>query len=266
MFKKHNALDIPLRINTHNIKYMSHINNVQSFEKLLGICTGYGGTYNPGQQNLRVENLSVILMRAREKLLQVSVAKTNYEHAQNSREAAFEEIRKLAPRILAELKSADVLPETVHDAALMVRKMMGYTSLVKPSGAVEAPSGSGISNPGPVRKRSSGSDFGNTMANFEKLIQTLASVPLYQPSNEELQVDILQANLATLQILNTAVVTAASALGKARRERNTVLYLGRSSLCSTALTVKQKVKATFGTSSEAFKAARKIRFTKMNIR
>jgi len=31
---------------------MSHVKNMQSFEKLMGICTGLGGNYNPGKQNL----------------------------------------------------------------------------------------------------------------------------------------------------------------------------------------------------------------------
>lgn len=246
---------------------MSHVHNVQSFEKLLGICTGYGGSYNPGQQNLRVENLSDLLARARERLLQVSIAKTSYEHAQNSREAAFAEIRKLVPRILAELKASDdVLPETVNDATLMVRKMKGYSSWTKPAKTVAATDGSGITNPDRVRRRSSGSDFANITANFEKLLQTLATVPMYQPTHEELQLDTLQGTLATLQTLNTAVVTATSEWGRARRERNTVLYQGRSSLCSTAMVVKQKVKATFGSASEAYQVASKIRFTKINIR
>jgi hypothetical protein len=247
--------------------YMSHIKNVQSFEKLLGICTGYGGSYNPGQQNLRVENLSDLLMRAREKLLQVSVAKTSYENAQNHREVAFDEIRMLAPRILAELKSSgDILPETVRDAYQMVKKMKGYTSSVKTARIVATPDGSGISIPGTVGRRTSGSDYVNFTANFEKLLQTLTSVPMYQPTIEELQLDILQVNLATLQSLNAAVITAASDLGRARRERNTVLYQGRTSLYSTAMVVKQKVKAIFGTTSEAFLAANKIRFNKIKIR
>ena len=50
---------------------MTHVSNVQSFEKLLGICTGFGGSYNPGKQNLRIENLTKLLMQANEKLLEV---------------------------------------------------------------------------------------------------------------------------------------------------------------------------------------------------
>jgi hypothetical protein len=105
---------------------MTHVNNVQSFEKLLGICTGYGGSYNPGKQNLRVENLSNLLMQAREKLLQVSVTKSNHEQAQNDREIAFAEMRQLTSRILAELKSSGALPQTVADATVVVRKISGY--------------------------------------------------------------------------------------------------------------------------------------------
>ena len=45
---------------------MTTVMNMQSFEKLLGICTGFGGKYNPGRQNLRVENLSVMLDQARD--------------------------------------------------------------------------------------------------------------------------------------------------------------------------------------------------------
>ena len=32
---------------------MSHIKNVDAYSRLVGLCTGYGGKYNPGQQNLQ---------------------------------------------------------------------------------------------------------------------------------------------------------------------------------------------------------------------
>ncbi len=48
---------------------MKQVSNMQSFEKLLGICTGLGA---PGQQNLRVENLSDLL-----KLVNIRYPATN---------------------------------------------------------------------------------------------------------------------------------------------------------------------------------------------
>ncbi len=241
---------------------MTHVNNVQSFEKLLGICTGYGGTYNPGKQNLRVENLSNLLMQAREKLLQVSVTKSNHEQAQNDREIAFEEMRQLTSRILAELKSSGALPQTVADATVVARKIRGYVKRQKPDVAKDEKAAVGEA----VTHKRFNADFGNSTAYFEKLLQTLGNEPMYQPAKPELQMDTLQATLANLRSVNAAVVTAYAAWSNARRERTSFLYLGPESLHATAMAVKQQVKATFGHTSEATALVRKIRFTKLSKR
>ena len=239
---------------------MTHVNNVQSFEKLLGICTGYGGSYNPGKQNLRVENLTNLLMQAREKLLQVSVAKSSHEQAQNDREIAFAEMRQFTSRILAELKSSGALPQTIADALVVARKIRGYAKGEKPVVPTEEKA---TVSEAVTRKRNS-ADFGNTTAYFEKLLQTLGNEPMYEPAKPEFQMDALQATLAHLRQVNAAVVTAYVAWSNARRERNNFLYLAPGSLHTTAMAVKQQVKATFGYTSEATALVRKIRFTKLS--
>ena len=40
---------------------MSHVKNLQSFDKVIRICTGLGGTYNPGQQNLQVNVMATLM-------------------------------------------------------------------------------------------------------------------------------------------------------------------------------------------------------------
>lgn len=244
---------------------MTTVMNMQSFEKLLGICTGYGGKYNPGRPNLRVENLSVMLQQAREKILQVSIAKTSYENAQNDRELAFNEIRFLSSRMMAELKSSGALPETVADAAAMVRKIRGYTSSKKPVAAAtpseaETPSVSTV-----VNRSRSGKRFGYIIVNFGKLIQMLSSEPAYQPAIPELQVAHLMEKLAHLQSVNEVMVRKASAWSLARIERDAFFYQGSDSLHSTAMAVKQQIKAIFGAQSEAARLVSKIPFTKLNF-
>lgn len=236
---------------------MSHVKNVEAFEKLVGICTGYGVQYNPGQPNLRVENLSSIVNRARGALFNVSVAKTNFENATNSREVLFKEVDALAPRILAELKATPALTQTVSDARAMVRKIKGYTSALSPAATAtkaEAPT--------PATTRARGTDFASVVAHFEKLLQTVATEPHYQPTLPELQVENLQATLNDLRQRNAAVIAATASLGKARRERNAVLYGGRGSLHGTAMAVKQQAKALFGVNSAATQAAVRIRIVK----
>ncbi len=239
---------------------MTHVTNVQSFEKLVGICTGYGGSYNPGQQNLRIENLMALLMQAREKLLQVSITKTNHEQAQNAREIAFMEMRSLVSRIMAELRSTGATPQTIADATLMARKIRGYTKSEKPGSAPDQ--GKASNQEGATRKRNS-ADFGNTAAYFEKLLQTLGNEPRYQPLKPELQMETLKATLAQLRSLNAAVVAAYAAWSNARYERTSFLYLGPECLHNIAMAIKQQVQATFGYKSEAAALVRKIRFTKL---
>jgi hypothetical protein len=67
---------------------MSHVKNMQAFEKLTGLCTGYGGSYNPGQQNLQVDALIAKLNNAQQVLMEVTETQTVYDNATNSREAS----------------------------------------------------------------------------------------------------------------------------------------------------------------------------------
>ena len=240
---------------------MTHVNNVQAFEKLLGICTGLGGSYNPGKQNLRIENVSNLLILARGTLLQVSIAKSNHEQAQNDREIAFTEMRALISRIMAELRSSGALPQTVADATLMVRRIRGFVKAEKPA-ATMAPEATGGSSEAGGRKRNS-ADFGNSAAYFEKLLQTLGNESMYHPMHPALQMDTLQAKLIQLRNANAAVVAAYVRWSNARRERTNVLYLGSNSLHNTAMAMKQQVQASFGFSNEATALVRKIRFTKL---
>jgi hypothetical protein len=206
-----------------------------------------------------------MLNEAREKILKVSVAKTNYETTQNDRELAFAEIRTLASRAFAELKSSGASPQTVADAALMVRKIKGQTLTKKPAKAV-SPESSDTSGKTVVNPARSGKRFGYVTADFEKLIQTLIAEAAYQPANPELQVNTLQEKLAQLRSVNAAVVSMYSGWSLARNDRYAFFYQGRSSLHSIAMAVKEQMKATFGNKSEATKDALKVRFTKQYYR
>ena len=243
---------------------MSHSRNVEAFEKLLGICTGYGEQYKPGQPNLRVENLSAIINRARTALSNVNAAKTNWEDATNNREVAFKETNELVSRILAELRSSGVLPQTVDDALAMVRKIKGYSARRVPG--VVAKADQSVMPPATMAKRARGLDHASVIDHFEKLLQTISVAPEYQPTADELKVQTLQDKLAVLRQKNTSVIEADAELGKARRERNIVLYKGRGSLHSTAMAVKQQTKALFGNRSEAATAASHVHFRKSKIK
>ena len=75
---------------------MSHFKNVQNFDQVIAVCTGLGGNYNPGKQNLQVNALTTLLNNAQLVLTETHEARTAYERATNSREVAFRDVGKLA--------------------------------------------------------------------------------------------------------------------------------------------------------------------------
>jgi hypothetical protein len=239
---------------------MTHVSNVQSFEKLLGICTGLGGSYNPGKQNLRIENLNATLKLAQDKLLQVSIVKTNHEQAQNAREIAFIELRSLVSRIMFELRSSGAQPQAIADATVMTRRIRGYGKAQKPVASLKE---GAVTEPEAGSRKRNSADFGNTAAYFEKLLQTLGSEPMYQPMKPELQMETLKATLIKLRSVNAAVVAAYAAWSNARHERTRFMYLGPESLHGTAMDMKQQVQSSYGYNSETGALVRKIRFTKL---
>ncbi len=248
-----------------NTLFMSHSKNVEAFEKLVGICTGYGEQYKPGSPNLRTESLSDLLTRAKAVMLKVSVAKTGFENATDQREVAFDEINQLVSRAYAELKSSGALSQTVKNANVMVRKIKGRSAVAFrtaiPS-TEKATSGPDASPPEIVRTRVNGSDYGSVVYHVEKLLQTLANEPLYQPGIPELQIQSLNEKLIAFRNQNAAVTKATGELGKARSDRSILLYSDSHSVYSTAMAVKQQVKAVFGPGSEVAHAARHIPFSK----
>jgi hypothetical protein len=243
---------------------MSHFKNVEAFGKLEGICIGFGDDYKPIQPNLQVENLSGKLTNARAALSNVSDAKTSFENAINRRAVAFKEISTLASRIFVALKSSGALSQTVDDARMMVRKIKGRSAAANrtpvPSG--EAGQQAQATMQAPRRSRATGADYDSVAYHFEKLLQTVGSELLYSPFVSDLQLQQLRVKLDSFRALNNAAVTAAAQWGKARRDRNTLLYTGSENLYGTAMAVKQLVKAAFGHESEAAHAVSHIRMNK----
>ena len=60
---------------------MSHLKNMQAFGKLTGVCTGLGGNYNPGQQNLQANAMAAKLNIAQQVWEEVKEAEKAYDNA-----------------------------------------------------------------------------------------------------------------------------------------------------------------------------------------
>ncbi len=236
---------------------MSHIKNLQNFDKVIAVCTGLGGNYNPGQQNLSVQELTTLLNNANAAYDSMKEVRSDYKHATNHREVMFEGIDKLAGRVLSELKSSNVLEQTVADAREMTRKLAGRKASRDPV-STELPAATETSK----KRRAKGLDYASMADNFGILVMTVSEQPNYHPNMEDLKVQALQKKLEELQVANANVSTARAQLMNAKWSLNNMLYTNPGSVYDTMKGVKLQMKAIFGFSSEPRQAVTKFQISK----
>jgi len=236
---------------------MSHLKNMQAFGKLTGVCTGLGGTYNPGQQNLQANAMAAQLNIAQQVWEEVKEAQSAYDMATNNREQGFRSIRTLSSRVYSMLKSCTNNTLLVEDALKSKRRIWGARISKPPVVETEK-----REEEKPDTRPSFGQDFNSIAEYFDRLVQTVASEPRYCPNETELTLASLQQTLVELFGLNKAVMDAEIRLEEARIKRNTVYYIAPENLIDTAAAVKLYVRSAFGYQSQQHLQVQKLRFIK----
>jgi len=248
---------VRIKVGKHTIKCykMSNAKTVESFEKLVGFYTGFGGSYKPVQQNLQVSFMATLLTQARQAISETHDAKTNFDNATNTREVKFKEMLDLCPRITNALKSSGASVLTVEDARAHVRKIQGK-KLPKPPIPIDEKS-----EPVKARTRTArGLDYGSMADHFEKLVKTVSAEAGYQPNEPELSIAGLNSTLTSLRSLNNSVNEAVVRLNTARKNRNATFYTKANSVVAVARASKLYVRSAFGNRSPETLAVSKIRF------
>jgi len=239
---------------------MSYVKTMQAFGKLTGICTGLGGTYNPGQQNLQVNAMTTLLKSAQQAWEEVKEARKAYDNATNDRELGFRKIRKLSSSVYGMLKACGTNKLLLADALNSKRRIWGARISKPPVVDTEKPA-----EETPEERPSYGKAYVVIAEYFDTLVKTVASEPRYQPNEPELTLASLELTLADLFHLNKAVTEAEIRLEEARIKRNTVYYIAPENLVDTAVAVKTYVRSAFGYQSQQHQQVQKLRFTKPNV-
>ena len=243
---------------------MKHVKNVETLEKLLRFCTGYGGRYNPVRPKLQLSTLNALLAQANEAMSGEKLARTKYDNVTNTREVAFKEVPKLASRIVNLLSSSGASAQALDDARLFFHKLYGY----EPKDRDPIPSPRKGSPPlpeppSPERKRAPGhKSYASIADSFEKLVTMVSTVPGYQAHETTLKVDALESKVVELKKLNTDAVEARVNWSNGLTTRNQVLYTNDTAIYNTGREVKLYVKAAFGPDSEEYAKIKKLNFTK----
>lgn len=237
-----------------------HAVNVANFNALTTFVTGYGETYNPSNNLIKLPALQEMSAVGAEILGGVNAAISAYNAAVAARELLFEPLSKLVTRVMSFLKASGVPAQVYDQVNAVARKVKGTraSAIIKPEPPVEG------AEPVPEPKQVSASQmsYDSRAENFGKLVQLLSAIEEYNPNENDLKIEALGAHFENMKAKNNAVIAAEVPLSNVRIVRNNFLYAETTGLVDVALTVKNYVKAVFGATSPQYKQVGNIKFTK----
>jgi hypothetical protein len=233
-----------------------HAKNVANFQDLIAFVTGYGATYNPTKNALKLPQLNTLFTSGQNALADVVTKNTAYNNAVNARIATFDGFRALSTRIINAFQTTDASAEKIADAKGFNRKIQGQRS-TKTAITVDA------NAPAPTTISSSHQSYDQLIQHFAGLISVLQSEPSYAPNENDLKIATLIAKQADMTAKNTALATAFTAITNSRIARDKVLYKEITGLVAIATDVKKYIKSVFGASSPEYAQIKGIEFKKV---
>ena len=216
---------------------MTHVKNTEAFSRLVGFCSGYGGTYNPGRQTLQIDALVNKVIETQSAIENAKVAKTAYDNEVNHRKQTFDQLPRLVSSILRTLEASGAKPEKLDDARSFAHSIIGRTPADRkpiPSDQMDK-----VMNKTTVQRSTRQLAFVSKADSFSRLVKAVNSEPLYHAHENELSSGGLDQKVQELNQLNRQVADARSRWSSSLIERNKVMYASEVSMTRTAQAVKK---------------------------
>ena len=237
---------------------VGHAKNVANFQDLIEFVTGYGATYNPSKNSLKLPQLVALKATAETTLTDVISKNTSYNNKVNERMVAFSNLKSLSTRLVNALQTTDATTQTINDAKTFNRKMQG-----KKASASQTPTDPNA--PAPKTISTSQQSYDQLIQHLAGLKSVLEEESSYTPNETDLQVATIDAKIADLTAKNTAVSTAYTNISNSRISRNETLYTSDNGIFETASEVKKYIKSVFGASSPQYNQVSGIKFSKPKV-
>ena len=238
---------------------ISHEKNVANFDVLIAFVLSKLAVFKPSKSSIQLPSLQYVSQNAKNAMKLVFDAFSVNSSAIAARKVAFAPFSKLITRVINSLESTDTSSMVDDQARTIVRKLQGTRATPKKT----AEEKKALEAEGKVVNEKSNAQLGfdDRIANFDKLISLLASIPLYTPNEPELQVAGLTAHYNNLKTLNDTVVSTHQSYVDALLLRHEVFYQQNSGLVDLAMDTKSYIRSLFGASSPEYKQISKLRFT-----
>jgi hypothetical protein len=238
---------------------MTHINNLQAYHGLVGYCTGFGGKYNPGRQNLRLEALQAQLEAVSQSLEQVKVTKVHFIQEVNERKKVFNPLAMIASNVLRTLEESGATTEQLASARMLVKGIRKHN---KPRMPLPAAGQKQVEEP--ARRSTLQQSYWAKSDAFSQLVKLVASIPTYQPSVSELSIEGLTMKMAELDAINMRVSESRVKWSQAMSQRTAVMYADHDSAHNRVKSVKTYLSIMLGSDSEQFDQVKRLKFTKIH--
>lgn len=237
------------------ISEVGHARNIASFEQMISIVTGFGGTYNPSNSNISVSKLNNKFTAANAANDAVQAEFAGKTTAINIRENKFKPLGPTVTKAVNYYASTGTEQNKVEDVKTLNRKLQGTR---KKAAAVDDPA-----TPVDESKQSisaSQQSYTQKVEHLEGMIELFSDDPLYIPNEAAITTAALTALATDLKAATTSVINSMTTFNNSRIERNTVMYHPTTGLHKLAMMVKQYVKSLYGASSPENKMIAKLKF------
>ena len=241
-----------------SVSETGHAKNVANLQDLISFVTGYGATYNPTKNALKLPQLTALATASQTSLADVITKNTAYNNKVNERVNAFSGLKALSTRLVNALETTDATAQVIKDAKGFNRKLQGKR-------ASTATTPIDPNTPAPATISTSQQSYDQLIQHLAGLKLVLATEPSYTPNETDLQPATIQAKIADLTAKNTAVTTAYASVTSSKMARNKILYANNTGLVTIASEVKKYIKSVFGASCPQFEQVRGIEFKKPKI-
>ncbi|ESU21053.1 hypothetical protein FCR2A7T_07170 [Flavobacterium cauense R2A-7] len=238
-----------------SVSETGHAKNVANLQDLISFVTGYGTTYNPTKNALKLPQLTALYTASQASLADVVTKNTAYNNKVNERVVAFKDLKSLSTRLINALQTTDATSEKIADAKAFNKKMQGIRAK-----AVETPSDSNA--PAPNTISTSQQSYDQQIQHLAGIISVLQSEPSYAPNENDLKIVTLTAKQTDLTAKNSAVAIAYANVSNSRIARDKTIYGEDTGLFDIATEVKKYIKSVFGATSPQFAQVKGIEFTK----
>ncbi|WP_348635884.1 hypothetical protein [Chryseobacterium scophthalmum] len=225
--------------------------NLQKLTQQVSVYT----LYNPPIPNLTVANLQGLYDTANAKLVEVEDKRNANKNAIAMRQTAFENLKTTCTRIINRLEILGLLQGTLDQAKSLNRSIQGSRKKRSVSAKTddEQPS---TNNPISTSRQS----FTQQAENFGILLQLLATIPNYDPDEDELKLTNLNTYKDSLINATQFVDQTEAELNIKLIERDQILYAEETGLYSIAQNVKKYVKSLYGATSPEYAMISPITF------